>query len=223
MKPPALGHLLGYTALTVILTAGAAQSLTGANTVTTDDIVDGAITYSKIKTNALTGAKIADGSIATADLKNGAVNSSKIAPTAWQGISPAADCQTVTGAFCTAEAPNDASFSNVGGDFAAARFRRDATGVVTLQGYVSSSGTGLAPVVVLPPGYRPSGKLTFSVACSIKDNSMPANRQSGAGRIDVSSNGKVEFQDDAAMVPYCDAYAPDGWISLSGISFPADP
>lgn len=29
MKRPAIGHVLGYTALTVMLTAGAAQSLSG--------------------------------------------------------------------------------------------------------------------------------------------------------------------------------------------------
>jgi len=72
MKRPAIVHLLGYTALTVILTAGAAQSLSGANTVFSDDIVDGNVTsadikdqgilYADIKDGAMTGKKILDGS-----------------------------------------------------------------------------------------------------------------------------------------------------------------
>jgi hypothetical protein len=37
MKRPQVGHILGFTALTVVLTAGTAQSLSGSNTVFTDD------------------------------------------------------------------------------------------------------------------------------------------------------------------------------------------
>jgi hypothetical protein len=78
MKRPALGHVLGYTALTVIFTAGAAQSLAGTNTVDGGDIVDGTITTSdlkagavagsKILNNAVTGAKIFDNSVTSADV-----------------------------------------------------------------------------------------------------------------------------------------------------------
>ena len=72
-------HVVGYTALTLILTAGAAQSLSGSNTVFSDDIVDGTITHadvkansiggSKLLNNAVTGAKILDNSLLSADIR----------------------------------------------------------------------------------------------------------------------------------------------------------
>ncbi len=68
MKRPALGHLLGYTALTIVLTAGAAQSLSGSNTVFSDDIVDGAIYNPDIHDRAVTGRKVLDNSITGADV-----------------------------------------------------------------------------------------------------------------------------------------------------------
>lgn len=85
MKRPAFGHLLGYTALTVILTAGAAQSLAGSDTVFSDDITDGNVTsadikdqgvlYADIKDGAMTGKKILDNSVTSADLQDGGINS----------------------------------------------------------------------------------------------------------------------------------------------------
>lgn len=86
VRRPALGHLLGYTALTVILTAGAAQSLAGSNTVDTGDIVDGQVTYSDIRSNAITGSKILDNSITGADIKD-----STLALTCPSGLTAAGD------------------------------------------------------------------------------------------------------------------------------------
>ena len=68
MKRPALGHILGYTALTVILTAGAAQSLAGSNTVFSDDIVDFSIVANDIKTAAIGGRPIVDNSLTGTDV-----------------------------------------------------------------------------------------------------------------------------------------------------------
>lgn len=73
MKRPALGHLLGYTALIVILTAGAAQSLSGSNTVFSDDIVDGAIYNPDIHDRAVTGAKVANDSLTGSDINEAAI------------------------------------------------------------------------------------------------------------------------------------------------------
>ena len=60
--------IVGYAALTLILTTGAAQSLSGSNTVLSDDIVDGQVTYADIRDNAMTGKKILDNSITGADV-----------------------------------------------------------------------------------------------------------------------------------------------------------
>jgi hypothetical protein len=68
MKRLALGHILGYIALTVILTAGAAQSLTGRNTVDSGDIIDGTISTSDLKTSAVSGSKILNNAVTGTDV-----------------------------------------------------------------------------------------------------------------------------------------------------------
>lgn len=70
MRRPALGHIIGYTALTVILTAGAAQSLAGTNTVDSGDIVDGTISTPDLKNGAVSGSKILDNSVTSADIQD---------------------------------------------------------------------------------------------------------------------------------------------------------
>lgn len=79
MKRPALGHLLGYTALTVILTAGAAQSLSGSNTVFSDDIVDGAVYSTDIRDATITGLDVKNGSLNSADVGDKSIRSADIA------------------------------------------------------------------------------------------------------------------------------------------------
>ena len=75
--------VLGTTVLVVTLTAGAAQSLAGSNTVFSDDIVDGSITHqdvrvnslggSRLLNNAVTGGKLLDGSVTGADVDEGSL------------------------------------------------------------------------------------------------------------------------------------------------------
>ena len=67
-KRSSIGHVFGYAALTVLLSAGAAQSLTGSNTVFGDDIVDGTITTPDLKNGALSGSKILDNSVTGLDV-----------------------------------------------------------------------------------------------------------------------------------------------------------
>jgi hypothetical protein len=60
--------VVGYIVLTLILTAGAAQSLSGTNTVDTDDIIDGAVTTSDIRANAVTSSRIITGGVFGTDV-----------------------------------------------------------------------------------------------------------------------------------------------------------
>jgi len=60
--------LIGFATLIILLTAGAAQSLSGSNTVFTDDIVDGAVTTADIKANAVSGSRILDNAVTGADI-----------------------------------------------------------------------------------------------------------------------------------------------------------
>jgi hypothetical protein len=65
--------ILGCVALTLLLTAGAAQSLSGSNTVFTDDIADGQVRYPDIRDGAVTGKKILDDSVTGADVKESTI------------------------------------------------------------------------------------------------------------------------------------------------------
>jgi len=65
--------IVSYAALTLILTAGAAQSLSGSNTVYSDDIVDGQVKGPDIKAGAVSGSKILDNSVTTTDINAGAL------------------------------------------------------------------------------------------------------------------------------------------------------
>lgn len=86
MKRRNLGHILGYTALTVILTAGAAQSLTGSNTVFGDDIVDGTITTPDIKANSIGGSRLLDSAVTGRKIFDGTITSSDVADNSIGGV-----------------------------------------------------------------------------------------------------------------------------------------
>ena len=65
--------IIGFATLIVLLTAGAAQSLTGTNTVTSDDIVNDSLIGADIKNESLTSSDIANESLTGADLSNNTV------------------------------------------------------------------------------------------------------------------------------------------------------
>lgn len=65
--------IVGFAILFVLMTAGAAQSLSGSNTVFTDDIVDGAIYNPDIHDRAVTGRKILDDSVTGVDLNEATI------------------------------------------------------------------------------------------------------------------------------------------------------
>lgn len=70
--------VLGLAALVILLTAGAAQSLSGSNTVYSDDIVDNAVTSADLGTNSVTKPKVADNAIGGAEVLNNALTGSDI-------------------------------------------------------------------------------------------------------------------------------------------------
>ncbi len=85
MKSPSKSipaSILGYVILTVILTAGAAQSLTGTNTVDSGDIIDGTVKNIDIKPSTITGSRILDNSVGAADLAANAVGNAEMADNA---------------------------------------------------------------------------------------------------------------------------------------------
>lgn len=71
--------VIGYAALTVILTAGAAQGLAGTNTVTSDDVVNETLTSADVKNESLTSSDIKNESLRGSDILNGSLSGSDIA------------------------------------------------------------------------------------------------------------------------------------------------
>lgn len=102
MKRPALGHVVAYTVLLVVLSAGTAQSLSGSNTVFSDDIVNGQVGYADIRDRAVGSRKILDGSIGAIDLGANSVTASKL------------QRQSVTGAAAAATGEESLDFGSLG-------------------------------------------------------------------------------------------------------------
>ena len=70
--------VLGYVVLIVLMSAGAAQSLAGSNTVTTGDIVDGDVHNSDLGSDSVTAGKVKNGALAGADIKDDAITGADI-------------------------------------------------------------------------------------------------------------------------------------------------
>jgi hypothetical protein len=81
-----------------------------------------------------------------------------------------------------------AGWSNFGGGFAGARFRRTVDRRVEVQGLVSNVGAGGTGVFTLPVGYRPAAQLRFEqyVFRAVSADVDP-------GRIDVQADGVIVF------------------------------
>lgn len=103
--------VLGTAVLVVMLTAGAAQSLAGSNTVFSDDIVDGQVAYADIRDNAMTGKKILDNSVTGAD-----VNEASLLLTCGTGLAKIGDV-------CYTAARNAANFGAARADCLDERLR----------------------------------------------------------------------------------------------------
>lgn len=104
--------VVGYTAVILLMSAGAAAGLAGANTVYSDDIVDGQVAYSDIRDNAMTGKKILDNSVLSADIRDGDIARRDIGFNVIAGVTKVSQIHQVaagqTGSFtavCPAEAP----------------------------------------------------------------------------------------------------------------------
>lgn len=219
MKRPALGHIFGYTALTIILTAGAAQSLSGSNTVFGDDIVDRAVANADLGTNSVSRAKIQDNAVAGAEVVNDSLTGADINESGldlrpgWTNL------------------PLSPSGSDIGGSWTATtadetgapQYAKDLLGVVHLQGaadpgtYTATLGgvtTSYYLIGTLPVGFRPGTTLRFAAQCS-NNGSL-----GGAAGVQITTAGVISIDNiDGCSEPEM-TDASDSF-SLSGISFRA--
>lgn len=91
-------------------------------------------------------------------------------------------CAGTIGSFCSLAG---IEWTNFGGGFAPATYRRDARGVVHLSGLIKSPGAGCGTgdgyvIFNLPAGDRPAGRLVFATVSN-----------DAIGRIDVAPDGAV--------------------------------
>ncbi len=71
--------LFVFVSLIVLLTAGAAQSLSGTNTVDSGDIIDGQVKFADIKPDAVTSSRIRTDAVGASEIRADQVGASELA------------------------------------------------------------------------------------------------------------------------------------------------
>ena len=79
-------NVVGYVALFLVVTGGTAYALDGANTVFSDDIVDGQVKTADLHDDAVTSPKVTDGSLGGADLANRSIGGQKVGVETLAGV-----------------------------------------------------------------------------------------------------------------------------------------
>jgi hypothetical protein len=189
-RRPRAGAAGNILTLLVVICLTAGGTAYAANTIGSSDIID----------NSVQGVDIKDRTIRPPDLVG--------AP--WISVLPASgaiSCGASPGRFCSSP-DGSTSWQNYQNGYQGARFRRDATNTVTLQGRVSyvQHGPLITTAFVLPVNYRPSGNLVFPVNCG------DLNLYDISGAIQISTGGVVDWYHNDKCV--------GAWFDLSGISFP---
>lgn len=233
-------NVVGYLALFVALGGSAAYAADkiGGGEIARDAIrakhlKPGAVGSAAVANDSLGGADVKESALDPAVLQ-ARIKSSCPTGQAVQGVSPAGAVSCTGAGVPAAEAyhavlPNPGHdvcnlgetavfcgangfvWLNVDNGFTGARFYKDASGLVHLEGAVRNNGTG-PTIFILPPGYRPAGgTLVFTVDCRSSANAAIDT----AGRVDVLANGRVEVQQAGGSL--CDG----NFYSLAGIEFRA--
>ncbi|WP_183093838.1 hypothetical protein [Nocardioides stalactiti] len=178
-------------------TGGAAYA---AATIRSADIVDGQVMRADLADGAVIGLKVQDGTIRSNDLARSEWIPVEAAPTY-----PDKCSRGFTAVFCGYTLDGGPYWTNYGAGWQEARFRKDVTGVVELDGVVRGP---VGTAFVLPSGYRPRRSHAFLVSCA---RATDVSRHA-AGRMSVYPDGRVVWErgDECAGVIY---------ISLEGIRF----
>ena len=160
---------------------------------------------------------IVDGTIRSVDLKDGTIGRADLAPGAWRAVQAWRSTDTdycwdptVVGRFCGV-LEFSASWVNYAGGWQEARYRRDATGQVQLEGLVRATSFPVGEDVFrLPAGLRPGKLLMFAVGCGTGQTGPVDD----VGLVQVAPSGLVTWR----AQDRCDDRA---YLSLTGIRFQA--
>jgi hypothetical protein len=160
---------------------------------------------------------IVDGTIRSVDVKDGTIARRDLTPGPWRAVSA---WRTTDGEYCAnaavvarfcGETAEGGSWVNYDKGWQTARFRKDATGEVSLEGLVQANSPYVSgDIFRLPAGFRPAAFQLFPIACGT--GSSP--HYDTTGLVQVETNGMVTYR-------YYDECQIGSYLSLSGIRFQA--
>jgi hypothetical protein len=194
-------NVISSLCLFLLLSGGTAVALNGANTVFSDDIVNGEVKSPDLAKLTFTAVK----------------------PNPQQATDP---CESgEVGIFCAfVGSAGYRGWKNLGQGYdgtayANVAYARDGLGMVHLQGSMLNPGPPHSPSFVLPPGYRPAATREFAVAYGMKTDPFVRNETEpeSLSKVKVLATGEVvfeSFQPGAGDIEF-------HGISLDGIEFKA--
>jgi hypothetical protein len=102
--------LFAFVSLIVLLTAGAAQSLSGTNTVDSGDIIDGQVKFADIKPDAVTSSRIRTDAVGASEIRADQVGASELADNS------VASANVIDGTLTSSDLGTDSVFNSELGD-----------------------------------------------------------------------------------------------------------
>jgi hypothetical protein len=223
-RRPSPALVVAVIALVVAMVGtGYAATQLPKNSVGAKQLKKNAVTTAKIKKNAVTGAKVKKHTLTGDNInldKLGTVPTANVANTA-NALAPL-EATHIVGA------PGEPAFEDGSTNYGtfegrghpSAGFFKDHEGVVHLQGFVKvGSGSPLARIFSLPPGYRPaaSSSVYFNVFCS-PELELCEDSEHYAPLITTGSNLSFLSQTfNGAVITL-----PNTIVSLDGVTFRAE-
>jgi hypothetical protein len=196
MRRPSLPTVISLLALFVAL---------GGTSYAVTKLPANSVGNRQLRANAVTSGKIRNSSVTSRDLAASARG--QRGPRGPQGPAGPGGSGS-SGVEGWTPMPLAAGWTNYGGGFFAAAYRKDPFGRVDLRGLVKKDGIPAKGDVIatLPAGYRPTAHALFAVAAGGPGNIY--------GRVDVFPNGQIQFQQGSA--------AEGDFSALDTISFSTD-
>ena len=162
-------NVVAAIALFLALGGGTAVALNGANTVFSDDIVNGEVKSPDLAKLAFT----------------------PVQPNPGTSADPCASGQT--GVFCGTEGVFPRNWSNYGAPYGSVAYARDGLGLVHLHGTMVDVNNAVSRVsFILPLGYRPAATREFAVAYGQGNGCPTASCDERISVVQVRANGAVE-------------------------------
>jgi hypothetical protein len=192
-------NVVSTLCLFLLLAGGTAFAAThlAKNSVGSRQLKKNSVTASKIKNGAITGAKVQASTLGVVPAAASAGSAATAATAAT--AKTAGDSNALGGAPASAYAKTqleathfvgeagqpgfESTCKNVGSEFEGAGFYKDSFGIVHLVGDITGCPSGFfVRLFTLPPGFRPSGRLLYTVGAG----------ETKVGELRIEPNGQIE-------------------------------